>query len=374
MSQTPLQRTPLFSLHQALGARFVSFAGWEMPLQYRGVIAEHRAVRERVGTFDISHMGKFTLWGPELGSHLSRLVPSDLSAVPVGSGRYTVLLNPLGGILDDVIFYRHPPEGELEHWSVIVNAATRQKDWDWLNHHFQGIPGVNLQDHSDTRVLLAVQGPAAEQVLQPFLEGSLKALRRFQHGQFAGAAGALGESIFVARTGYTGEDGFEVMLSPEDGIRLWEQLIQAGVQPCGLGCRDTLRLEAAFHLYGQDMDESTTPLEAGLGWLVNNPGDYIGKPAIESQRQQGIPRHLVGFRMLHPAIPRSGYAIYAPNSPEPIGRVTSGTHSPSLGYGIGLGYVAPAWAKVGSRLEIEIRGQRRPAEVVKKPFYSAAHR
>jgi aminomethyltransferase len=221
---------------------------------------------------------------------------------------------------------------------------------------------------------LAVQGPAAEQVLQPFLEGSLKALRRFQHGQFAGAAGALGESIFVARTGYTGEDGFEVMLSPEDGIRLWEQLIQAGVQPCGLGCRDTLRLEAAFHLYGQDMDESTTPLEAGLGWLVNNPGDYIGKPAIESQRQQGIPRHLVGFRMLHPAIPRSGYAIYAPNSPEPIGRVTSGTHSPSLGYGIGLGYVAPAWAKVGSRLEIEIRGQRQPAEVVKKPFYSAAHR
>ncbi len=371
MSPTPLQRTPLFALHQALGARFVPFSGWEMPVQYQGVVAEHRAVRERVGVFDISHMGKFTLWGPGLGSHLSRLVPSDLSTVPVGSGRYTVLLNLLGGILDDVIFYRHPPEGELEHWSVIVNAATRQKDWDWLHLHLQGIPGVTLQDHSDAQILLAVQGPAAEQALQPFLGGSLKTLGRFQHGQFTGKEGFSKERIFVARTGYTGEDGFEVMLSPIDGIQLWEQLTQSGVQPCGLGCRDTLRLEAALHLYGQDMDETTTPLEAGLGWLVNNPADYLGKSALETQRAQGIPRRLVGFRMLERAIPRSGYAIWAAASSAPIGQVTSGTHSPSLGYGIGLGYVDPAWTKVGSRLEIEIRGQHWPAEVVKRPFYRA---
>ncbi len=369
MSPTPLPRTPLFPLHQALGARFVSFAGWEMPLQYRGVVAEHRAVRERAGVFDISHMGKFDLWGPELGSHLSRLVPSDLGAVRAGSARYTVLLNPLGGIVDDVIFYRHPPEGELEHWSLIVNAATRHKDREWLQQ--QGIPGLELQDHTESQVLMAVQGPAAEEVLQPFLEGSLRALRRFQHGQFAPQKeGASGAGVFVARTGYTGEDGFEILLSPPDGCWLWEQLVQAGVQPCGLGCRDTLRLEAAFCLYGQDMDESTTPLEADLGWLVNNPGDYIGKLAIESQREQGIPRRLVGFRMLDRAIPRSGYAIYAPHSPEPIGRVTSGTHSPSLGCGIGLGYVDSTWAKVGSRLDIEIRGRRWPAEVVSKPFYS----
>jgi aminomethyltransferase len=173
----------------------------------------------------------------------------------------------------------------------------------------------------------------------------------------------------VARTGYTGEDGFELLLSPSDGCWLWEQLVQAGVQPCGLGCRDTLRLEAGFCLYGQDIDESTTPLEADLGWLVNNPAEYLGKAALENQRAEGIPRRLVGFRMLDRAIPRSGYAIYAPNSPQPIGRVTSGTHSPTLGYGIGLGYVDSTWAEVGSRLEIEIRGQRRLAEVVKKPFY-----
>ncbi len=368
MGTTSLQRTPLFPFHQALGARFVSFAGWEMPLQYQGVVAEHRAVRERVGVFDISHMGKFELWGPELGSHLSRLVPSDLAALPVGSARYTVLLNPLGGIVDDVIFYRHPPEGELEHWSLIVNAATRHKDREWLQR--QGIPGLELQDHTESQVLLAVQGPAAEEVLQPFLAGSLKALRRFQHGQFAPQkGGSSGARVFVARTGYTGEDGFEILLSPPEGCWLWEQLVQAGVQPCGFGCRDTLRLEAAFCLYGQDMDESTTPLEAGLGWLVNNPGDYIGKLALERQREQGIPRRLVGFRLLDRAIPRSGCAIYAPNSPEPIGRVTSGSHSPTLGYGIGLGYVDSTWAEVGSRLEIEIRGQRRLAEVVKRPFY-----
>jgi aminomethyltransferase len=173
----------------------------------------------------------------------------------------------------------------------------------------------------------------------------------------------------VARTGYTGEDGFELLLSPSDGRWLWEQLVQAGVQPCGLGCRDTLRLEAGFCLYGQDIDESTTPLEADLGWLVNNPAEYLGKAALENQRAEGIPRRLVGFRMLDRAIPRSGYAIYAPNSSQPIGRVTSGTHSPTLGYGIGLGYVDSTWAEVGSRLEIEIRGQRRLAEVVKKPFY-----
>ncbi|MCJ2541779.1 glycine cleavage system aminomethyltransferase GcvT [Thermostichus vulcanus] len=369
MSSTPLQRTPLFALHRALGARFVPFSGWEMPVQYQGVVAEHRAVREKVGVFDISHMGKFTLWGPELGSQLNRLLPTDLRPLPAGSGRYTVLLNPQGGIVDDVIFYQHPPQVEREHWSVIVNAATRQKDWDWLHQHLSGIPGVNLQDHSDTRVLLAVQGPEAEPALQPYLRGSLVDLGRFQHGQFKGKEGFSGEAIFVARTGYTGEDGFEVMLNLEDGIFLWEQLMQAGVQPCGLGCRDTLRLEAALHLYGQDMDETTTPLEAGLAWLVNNPGDYIGKLALEAQRNQGIPRRLVGFRMLERAIPRTGYAIWAAGSSDPIGRVTSGTHSPSLGYGIGLGYVNPDWTKVGSRLEIEIRGQHWPAEVVKRPFY-----
>ncbi|MCF2970987.1 glycine cleavage system aminomethyltransferase GcvT [Synechococcus sp. Nb3U1] len=368
MSPT-LQRTPLFAHHQALGARFVPFSGWEMPVQYQGVVAEHQAVREKVGVFDISHMGKFTLWGPELGSHLNRLLPTDLSPLPVGCGRYTVLLNPQGGILDDVIVYKHPPEGEVEHWSVIVNAATCQKDWDWLHQHLSGIPGVQLRDYSSAQVLLAVQGREAEATLQPFLQGSLAGLGRFQHGQFTGGEGFSGEAIFVARTGYTGEDGFEVMLSLGDGIRLWEHLIQAGVQPCGLGCRDSLRLEAALHLYGQDMDETTTPLEAGLTWLVNNPGDYIGKAALETQRNQGIPRRLVGFRLLERAIPRTGYAIWAAGSSDPIGRVTSGTHSPSLGYGIGLGYVDPDWAKVGSRLEIEIRGQRWPAEVVKRPFY-----
>ncbi len=371
MSSTPLQRTPLFALHQALGARFVPFAGWEMPVYYQGVVAEHRAVREKVGVFDISHMGKFTLWGPKLGSQFSRLLPTDLRSLRAGWGRYSVLLNEEGGIVDDLILYKHPPEAEQEHWSLIVNAATRSKDWDWLNRHLHGIPGITLQDDSPARVLLAVQGPKAEPALQPYLEGSLAQLKRFQHGQFRGQAGFSGEPIFVARTGYTGEDGFEVMLNPADGIHLWKQLIQAGVQPCGLGCRDTLRLEAALPLYGQDIDESTTPLEAGLAWLVNNPEEYIGKSALETQRQQGIPRQLVGFRLLERAVPRPGYPLYAPGSAAPIGRVTSGTYSPSLGCGIGLGYVDPGWAAVGSQLEVEIRGQRWLAEVVKRPFYRA---
>ncbi|MEN9204167.1 MAG: glycine cleavage system aminomethyltransferase GcvT [Thermostichus sp. DG_1_6_bins_120] len=369
MPTSPLRRTPLFALHQAWGARFVPFAGWQMPVQYQGVVAEHRAVREGVGVFDVSHMGKFTLRGPELGSHLNRLVPTNLQTLPVGCGRYTVLLNPEGGILDDLIFYRHPPEAEDEHWSIILNAATRQKDWDWLNRHLAGIPGVQLWDHTQDRVLLAVQGPAAEAVLQPYFQGSLAELGRFQHGQFTGAAGFSGQAVFIARTGYTGEDGFEVLLQPEDGIHLWEQLMAAGVQPCGLGCRDTLRLEAGLHLYGQDMDETTTPLEAGLAWLLTNPGNYLGKAALETQQQHGIPRRLVAFRLLTRGIPRPGYAIWAERSSQPIGRVTSGTHSPSLGYGIGLGYVESAWARVGSRLQIEIRGQHYPAEVVKRPFY-----
>ena len=367
MVSHPLFRTPLYDRHVALGARMVPFSGWEMPLQYSGTLAEHRAVRTQSGVFDISHMGKFVLRGPNLRSQLERLVPSCLADMEVGQGRYTVLLNENGGIVDDLILYCAGTDVECsdwEAWPTIVNAATTAKDRKWLMDRLEGIELVDL---SSDRILLAVQGPQAETTLQPLIEENLGVITKFSHATVTCKEGQ-GE-VFIARTGYTGEDGFEIMLPIPTGDWLWQKLIEAGVTPCGLGCRDTLRLEASLHLYGQDMDDDTTPLEASLGWLVHwsRKQDFIGRDMLERQKAKGMNRKLAWVMMAGREIPRPGYEVVVDG--EAVGTVVSGTKSPMLGKGIAIAYVPPQLAKSGTSIGINVRGKVCPAITVKRPFY-----
>lgn len=366
----PLYQTPLYFLAQELKARLTSFGGWEMPVQFSGITTEHQAVRNAAGIFDISHMGKFTLTGKNLIAQLQYLVPSDLSRLQPGQAQYTVLLNPNAGIIDDIIFYYQGENSDGEQQGVmIVNAATTSKDKTWLLQHLD-TQEINFQDLSKEKILVAVQGPKAVELLQPFVEADLSSVKAFGHLE----ASILGKPAFLARTGYTGEDGFEVMLGPEEGVKLWRSLIEAGVIPCGLGARDTLRLEAAMALYGQDIDDTTTPLEAGLGWLVHldTKGDFIGRPILERQKAAGVQRRLVGLQMQGRNIARHGYQVLSAG--VIVGEVTSGTLSPTLGYPIALAYVPTQLANTGQQLDIEIRGKTYPAIVVKKPFYRSQTR
>ncbi|PMB04374.1 glycine cleavage system protein T [Fischerella thermalis CCMEE 5198] len=366
----PLYQTPLYFLAQELKARLTSFGGWEMPVQFSGITTEHQAVRNAAGIFDISHMGKFTLTGKNLIAQLQYLVPSDLSRLQPGQAEYTVLLNPNAGIIDDIIFYYQGENSDGEQQGVmIVNAATTSKDKTWLLQHLD-TQEINFQDLSKEKILVAVQGPKAVELLQPFVEADLSSVKAFGHLE----ASILGKPAFLARTGYTGEDGFEVMLGPEEGVKLWRSLVEAGVIPCGLGARDTLRLEAAMALYGQDIDDTTTPLEAGLGWLVHldTKGDFIGRPILERQKAAGVQRRLVGLQMQGRNIARHGYQVLSAG--VIVGEVTSGTLSPTLGYPIALAYVPTQLANTGQQLDIEIRGKTYPAIVVKKPFYRSQTR
>ncbi len=366
----PLYQTPLYFLAQELKARLTSFGGWEMPVQFSGITTEHQAVRNAAGIFDISHMGKFTLTGKNLIAQLQYLVPSDLSRLQPGQAQYTVLLNPNAGIIDDIIFYYQGENSDGEQQGVmIVNAATTSKDKTWLLQHLD-TQAINFQDLSKEKILVAVQGPKAVELLQPFVEADLSSVKAFGHLE----ASILGKPAFLARTGYTGEDGFEVMLGPEEGVKLWRSLIETGVIPCGLGARDTLRLEAAMALYGQDIDDTTTPLEAGLGWLVHldTKGDFIGRPILERQKAAGVQRRLVGLQMQGRNIARHGYQVLSAG--VIVGEVTSGTLSPTLGYPIALAYVPTQLANTGQQLDIEIRGKTYPAIVVKKPFYRSQTR
>lgn len=370
MSEAVLNRTPFYDRHLALGAKMVPFSGWDMPVRYQSVIAEHRAVRSRVGVFDISHMGKFVLRGANVREQLERIVPSSLSQIEPGQSRYTVLLNDRGGIVDDLILYnqgRDSQNPDWERWTTIVNAATTAKDWDWMQQHLQD---VALEDLSSDRVLLAIQGAQAIEVLQPFVSESLQDMLRFGHATMT-MRDRPQDSVFIARTGYTGEDGFEVMLSPAAGLELWDRLLEADVVPIGLGARDTLRLEAALHLYGQDMDDDTTPLEAGLSWLVDwsDARDYIGKSALVAQKQKGAQRRLVGLVMGGREIARPGYEVISDDAA--IGTVVSGTQAPTLGKPIALAYVPAALAKVGTELSVKVRDRLCPATVIKRPFHKA---
>jgi len=362
-----LARTSLFALAVELKARMTGFSGWEMPVQFSGIGQEHQAVRTAAGMFDISHMGKFALKGKDVLSQILNLVPSDLSRLKRGEAQYTVLLNPQGGIIDDLIFYYQglDLDGD-QRWMIIVNAATTLKDKTWMIDHLDRTQ-IRFEDYSLSKALIAVQGPDAVRHLQAFVDADLAPIKAFGHLE----ANVLGQPSFLARTGYTGEDGFEVMVDPEVAIELWRSLLASGVTPCGLGARDTLRLEAAMALYGQDIDDTTTPLEAGLGWLVHldTKGDFIGRSVLEQQKKSGVTRRLVGLQMQGRNIARHDYPVL--HDGQKVGIVTSGTLAPTVGYPIALAYVSIGLAQIGQSLEVEIRGKRYGAIVVKRPFYRA---
>ncbi len=372
----PLQRTPLAEAARRAGGRLVSFAGWELAVQFGGLVQEHQAVRHRCGVFDISHMGVLRLRGDGVKEAMQHLVPSDLFRIGPGEACYTVLLNELGGIRDDLIVYdrgRVSLAGEeRDELVLVINAACAAADTAWIRSQLEPA-GFRLDDIKGDGVLLALQGPEAAARLEALSGADLAGLPRFGHRQLLLAGSATGAaaaaSVFVGRTGYTGEDGFELLLDRAAGQALWDQLLAEGVSPCGLGARDTLRLEAAMHLYGNDMDAGTTPLEASLGWLVHleMPADFIGRAALERQSAAGVSRKLVGLKLQGRAIARHGYPVLRDG--QVVGDVTSGTWSPTLGEAIALAYVPSDAARIGTQLAVEIRGKAEPAVVVKRPFY-----
>jgi aminomethyltransferase len=359
-----LKKTGLFQQHQDLKARMMGFGGWDMPVQYQGITAEHQCVRQQAGMFDISHMGKFLLLGKDLRQQLQVLVPSDLGQLEPGQAKYSVFLNPQAGIVDDLIFYYEGKnEAGLEQGKLIVNASTTDKDRAWLLDHCSA-EALGFQDVSAERVLIAVQGPQAVKILQTLTPTDLSVIGNYRH-----QTGTILENqgAWFARTGYTGEDGFEIMVTPEVGRQLWQTLLEHGVAPCGLGARDTLRLEAAMALYGQDINDRTTPLEAGLNWLLNFDGDFVGRAALKQQQESGVARRLVGLQMEGRNIARHDYPVCVEG--QTVGTVTSGSFSPTLGVAIALAYIPLELAQIGQSVTVEIRGKQCPATVVKRPFY-----
>jgi glycine cleavage system T protein (aminomethyltransferase) len=341
-----LQRTPLRDRHVALGARMVPFAGWEMPVQYQGVIQEHRAVRGDAGAFDVSHMGEVEVEGPRAHELLQGLLSNDLDRIGAGEAQYTLLTNELGGIVDDLIVYRL-----AEHrYLLVVNAANRQADVAWLKE--REITGSDVRDVSDDYALLAVQGPRAIERLD------LPPARAFTFAQ----AEIDGVEVMVNRTGYTGEDGCELLCTAEDAVALWDGVLERGVVPCGLGARDTLRLEACYPLHGNDITPQTDAVSAGLAWACALDKDFTGVDELRRVQESGPERRLVAFVMEERAIPRQGMAIDG-------GEVTSGSHSPMLDVGIGMGYVPAGRARPDTRLTVDVRGKPRAARVVRKPIY-----
>ena len=365
-----LQRTPLFESCRSAGGRMVPFAGWEMPVQFSGLIQEHKAVRERVGMFDISHMGVLRLEGANPKDALQKLIPSDLHRIGPGEACYSVLLNERGGIRDDLIVYDCGAiDAERGALVLVINAACADSDTAWIREQMEPA-GLTVTDIKKGGVLLALQGPEAMGLLQELSSEDLSGLPRFGHRMLN--LEGLSQPVFSARTGYTGEDGAELLLNADDGQKLWQLLLDRGVTPCGLGARDTLRLEAAMHLYGQDMNDKTNPFEAGLGWLVHleMPVDFVGRQALEQAAESGPAKRLVGLKLQGRAIARHDYPVM--HNGETVGIVTSGTWSPTLEEAIALAYVPPSLAKLGTELSVEIRGKAQPATVVRKPFYKRA--
>jgi aminomethyltransferase len=345
--QTTLRRTPLFQQHVDAGARIVPFAGWEMPVQYAGVIAEHKAVRTDAGVFDVSHMGELEVEGPQAQDFLQSMLSNDVAKLEPGDAQYTLLTNESGGILDDLIVYR------LDHhrYLLVVNASNREPAYEWLKDH--EVRGSDVRDVSDDYALLAVQGPHA-----------LERLGLPKAKAFTWAMGELdGVEVMVNRTGYTGEEGVELGCMDEDAPRLWDAVLARGVTPCGLGARDTLRLEVCYPLHGNDIGPQWDAISSGLGWVCALDTGFTGSDVLREIKERGPERKLVAFRMTEKAIPRQGMPI------EGGGEVTSGSMSPMLDVGIGLGYVPADESAVGTELEIDVRGKTRRAEVVSKPIY-----
>lgn len=361
-----LKRTPLFAVHQGLGARLVPFGGWEMPVQYSGVIDEHKAVRERAGLFDVSHMGEFEVSGPGALALIQKVSTNNAARLEVGGIQYGLMCNEGGTIIDDILIYRL---GAERYW-LVVNAGNTAKDWDWVSQQAQGMPDVTVRDVTADVALLALQGPLAEQILQRLTAQPLGELGYYK--AMTGVTVAGMETLVISRTGYTGEDGFELYLKPADAVAMWEALLAAGkeeeIRPAGLGARDTLRFEARLPLYGHEIDETVNPYDAGLGFFVKlkKGVDFIGREALVALKEAGPARKLVGFEMVGRGIPRQGYEISKDG--QVVGRVTTGSFSPTTGKNIGLGYVPPDLAAVGSELDVVVRGTPVAARVVETPF------
>jgi glycine cleavage system T protein (aminomethyltransferase) len=349
-----LKRTPLHDRHVAAGARLVPFAGWEMPVQYAGIREEHVAVRTRVGVFDVSHMGEVATAGPDAEAFLQRVVSNDVSRIAERGAQYSVLCRDDGGVLDDLFTYRLAPDRFL----TVTNAANHERDLAWMRAHAEGFD-VDLADRLHNYAMLAVQGPEARALVAGITEGELP--KRFRTAEMT-VAGA--PRVLVCGTGYTGEDGVELLIAPEDAGKVWDALVERGATPAGLGARDTLRLEVCFHLYGNDLMEERGPIEAGLGWCCKEDTGFIGSDAVRAVRDAGPAETLVPFAMIGPGIARQGNPVVGG------GEVTSGTMSPCLGIGIGMAYVPVAASEPGTRIEIDVRGRIRTAEVRTKPLYS----
>ena len=367
MTDTPvaeLRKTPLHARHRASNARMVPFAGWEMPVDYSGITNEHLAVRTRAGVFDVSHMGEIEIAGANALAAVQRISCNDASALSVGQAQYTGLLTPDGTFVDDLLVYRMAPQ----HFMLVANASNVKKDFAWISEEIKAVGDAVAVDTSSRYALIALQGPASQEVLQPLTGVELADLKYywFGHGEVAGARAT------ISRTGYSGEDGFEIFVPPNVADRVWQALIESGrsadVIPCGLGARDTLRLEAAMRLWGNDIDESTSVLEAGMGWIVGwNKPDFIGRDRLREQKDAGLSRRLVGFEMLDRGIARHGYPVV--HGDRTVGVVTSGTQTPFLKKAIGMAYVPAEASALETEISIDIRGRASRARVVPMPFY-----
>jgi aminomethyltransferase len=367
VSATPLKQTPLNAMHRRLGGRMVEFGGWDMPVQYTaGTVEEHQATRTRAGLFDVSHMGEIEVLGPDAIAFVNRLCSNDAAKLVDGQAQYSALTTERGTVVDDLLVYRFGPERLL----LVVNASTTDKDWDWINSH-KGGEDVRLSNRSADFCQIALQGPAAVSILQPLTETPLEEIKyyHFREGKVDG------RDAIISRTGYTGEDGFEVYAAPEHAEALWQKFLDAGrygepdgIQPCGLAARNTLRLEAGMALYGHEITEETTLLEANLGWITKlNKGDFTGREALARQKEEGVRRKLVGFEVTERGIARDGQDVYIDGAPA--GQVTSGSPAPYLKKNIGMAYVPAEHAAPGREIHVDVRGRKVAAQIVPVPFY-----
>ncbi len=358
-----MKDTALSKIHEALGAKMVPFAGYNMPVSYEGVNTEHETVRNTVGVFDVSHMGEFLVLGPNALACIQHVTSNDASKLVDGQAQYSCFPNADGGVVDDLIVYRL----EEEKWLLVVNASNIAKDWAWINKHNHA--GAELQNISEGYSLLAIQGPKAIEAMQSLTSEDLSAIKfyTFKVSDFAGI-----DNVIISATGYTGSGGFEIYCKNEEAAQVWEKVFEAGaaygIKPIGLAARDTLRLEMGYCLYGNDIDDTTSPLEAGLGWITKFTKEFVNSENLKKQKKRGVEKTLVAFELDERGIPRQGYDIVDGNGNK-IGNVTSGTMSPSMGTGIGLGYVPVVFKDVGSKINIQIRKKAVSATVVKLPFY-----
>lgn len=358
-----MKNTALTNIHESLGAKMVPFAGFNMPVQYEGVTVEHETVRNGVGVFDVSHMGEFLLTGPNALALIQKVTSNDASTLTIGRAQYSCLPNAEGGIVDDLIVYRMKEEQYL----LVVNASNIEKDWNWISSHND--IGVDMKNLSEDYSLLAIQGPKAVEAMQSLTSINLAEIK-YYHFEVANFAGI--ENVIISATGYTGSGGFEIYCNNSEVEQIWNKVFEAGasfgIKPIGLAARDTLRLEMGFCLYGNDINDSTSPIEAGLGWITKFTKDFVNSENLKKQKEEGVSKKLVGFELLERGIPRHDYEIVDANGNN-IGIVTSGTMSPTLGKGIGMGYVKTEFANIDSEIYIQIRNNKVKAKVVKMPFY-----